>query len=161
MNNGGLAAMLYDLLRLDLSNFDVTAFPKTQALRQQQVLSLSPFDQWWLGLLEAGQLPGAGIAGHPNRAFTGDLLQHAKEKVSGLRYLSDVLLGRTLGKMGCRAFKDGARGWEFPSLSEAREAWEKRAGKWDWGEARAAQWELPFNPKPDYFATDPGWTPER
>ena len=179
MNNGGLAAMLYDLLRMDLSNFDVNAFPKTQALRQQQILSLSPFDQWWVGLLEEGKLPGVGIIGHPGRAYTYDLLQHAKEKVSGLRYLTDVLLGRTLSKRGCRAWKmrGSGRGWEFPTLVEARAAWEKKAGKWDWAVTEHEQWELPLdttNTKPNkpaqfeppeaqeaYFEGDFGWVPDR
>ena len=110
MNNGGLAAMLYDLLRMDLSGFDVTAIPKTEALTQQKIQSLSPFDQWWVGLLEEGRLPGPGIKDYPNRAYTHDLLHHAKEKVNGLRYMSDVLLGRTLAKMGCHAWKIG--GWQ-------------------------------------------------
>ena len=156
MNNGGLAAMLYDLLRMDLSTFDVNAYPKTAALRQQQILSLSPFDQWWVGLLEEGRLPGQAIIGYPNRAYTYELLQHAKEKVPSLKYLSDILLGRILGKkMGCKAWKKtgGGRGWEFPTLSEARQEWEKKAGKWDWGDDEQKQWELPLDTSEDHQKT--------
>ena len=40
IDNGGAAAMLHDLLAMDLSGFDVRAVPHTAAKAQQQVLSL-------------------------------------------------------------------------------------------------------------------------
>jgi hypothetical protein len=142
MDNGGLAAMLYDLLRYDLSNFDVLDFPRTQALKEQKIQSLEPFDQWWLNLLENGRLPGA-LHSNPRRAYTSSLLWHAKETVPGLKFMSDILLGRMLSNQGCKGFKLQGRGWEFPPLVEARQAWEMKAGKWNWNPNEVADQAVP------------------
>jgi hypothetical protein len=49
IDDGGAAAMLYDLLRLDLDGwhprYDI---PQTQALFDQKVQSLDGLDKWWL-----------------------------------------------------------------------------------------------------------------
>ena len=44
--NGGAAAMLYDLLNLDLRNFDVHAIPRTAAKANQQIFSLQSTAAW-------------------------------------------------------------------------------------------------------------------
>jgi hypothetical protein len=54
MENGGLAAMIYDLLHRDISGFDPRDVPKTQALADQHRRSLDSLDQWWLTVLERG-----------------------------------------------------------------------------------------------------------
>jgi hypothetical protein len=144
IDNGGLAAMLYDLLHLDLSSFDIFDFPRTEALIEQKVLSLEPFDQWWVGLLEEGRLPQFGnIENNPRRALTTSLLEDAKRKVAGMKYWSDVSFGRKLSKYGCTSFKEtaGPRGWEFPPLAEARAEWERKAGGWSWN-TEASEWEF-------------------
>lgn len=53
---GGLEAMLYDLLRRDLSNFDVRTPPRTAALDQQVIASLGLMEAWWMDHL-GKQLP--------------------------------------------------------------------------------------------------------
>ncbi len=45
---GGLEAMLHDLLRRDLSTFDIRAVPRTAALDQQVINSLDAMHTWWL-----------------------------------------------------------------------------------------------------------------
>jgi hypothetical protein len=52
MRNGGLAAMLDDLLARDISNFEVRRVPQTEALATQKLLSLDTLDRWWLAVLE-------------------------------------------------------------------------------------------------------------
>ena len=52
--NGGRAAFLYDMLTMDLSDFNVRAVPITDALREQQALSLTGFDAWWMEVLTRG-----------------------------------------------------------------------------------------------------------
>lgn len=44
----------YDMLTVDLSEFNVRAVPITDALRQQQALSLTGFDAWWMEVLTRG-----------------------------------------------------------------------------------------------------------
>jgi hypothetical protein len=57
MTDGGLAAMLHDLLERDISKFNPASFPRTDALADQQVRTLKGFDKWWCDALTAGELP--------------------------------------------------------------------------------------------------------
>jgi hypothetical protein len=52
--NGGLAAMLYDLLKHDISNFNFRSVPETEALSAQKQLSLESLDEWWHSVLSRG-----------------------------------------------------------------------------------------------------------
>jgi Family of unknown function (DUF5906) len=54
IRQGGLAAMLHDLLARDISGFEVRAVPQTEALTTQKLLSLDSLDRWWLAVLERG-----------------------------------------------------------------------------------------------------------
>src|SRR5262249_60170414 len=60
IDGGGAAAMLYDLLRLDLEGwhprYDI---PQTQALVDQKVQSLDGLEQWWLAKLSTAETPTA------------------------------------------------------------------------------------------------------
>jgi Family of unknown function (DUF5906) len=56
MENGGLAAMLHDLLRRDIGRFEVRNVPQTEALRVQKTLSLGSVERWWLAVLSRGYL---------------------------------------------------------------------------------------------------------
>jgi hypothetical protein len=52
METGGLAAMLHDLLRVDLSSFNHRAAPGTPELNEQKLLSLDSVHRWWLAVLD-------------------------------------------------------------------------------------------------------------
>jgi hypothetical protein len=54
MRDGGLAAMIHDLLNRDISKFEVRDVPQTAALKEQKTLSLGSLDKWWLAVLERG-----------------------------------------------------------------------------------------------------------
>lgn len=54
MENGGYAAMLHDLLRFDLTTFNVRRVPVTDGLQQQKKLSLDTNKAWWLDVLHRG-----------------------------------------------------------------------------------------------------------
>jgi hypothetical protein len=54
MTNGGLAAMIHELLNRDISDFEVRDIPQTEALAEQKTLSLDSLDKWWLAVLERG-----------------------------------------------------------------------------------------------------------
>ena len=56
MENGGLSAMLYDLLDYDLSGFEVRKVPQTSSLLEQKIQSLDPFTGWWFNKLQEGSL---------------------------------------------------------------------------------------------------------
>jgi hypothetical protein len=56
MKEGGLAAMLHELLARNISDFEVRAVPQTEALVIQKTLSLSSLERWWLAVLSRGFL---------------------------------------------------------------------------------------------------------
>jgi hypothetical protein len=56
MTNGGLAAMLDELLNRDISQFEVRDVPRTPGLDQQTLLSLPSVERWWLAVLSRGYL---------------------------------------------------------------------------------------------------------
>ncbi len=51
---GGYGAMLLELFTMDLTDFDIFAIPKTAALLDQKILSMTPAERWWYGKLEDG-----------------------------------------------------------------------------------------------------------
>jgi Mesyanzhinovviridae DNA primase len=59
LRNGGAEAMLYDLLRRDLTGFNVRDVPSTEALLDQKVLSFRGPEGWWFDVLVEGFCPGA------------------------------------------------------------------------------------------------------
>jgi len=54
MKAGGLAALIYDMLRQDISAFEVRDIPHTDALDDQKRHSLDSLDKWLLAVLERG-----------------------------------------------------------------------------------------------------------
>jgi Mesyanzhinovviridae DNA primase len=144
MEQGGIAAMMYDLLALDLGTWHPRyEVPQTQALGDQKIHSLSAEDEWWLGLLQAGDLPGPAHKNNPWLAQSQALLEHAN-KMFRMRYCTEHRLGRMLKKYGCDRNSDwrinGKRAWQFPPLKEARAAWDKKLGletAWE----STAEWE--------------------
>jgi hypothetical protein len=48
LDNGGHAAMLFDLLHQYLGDWHPRKMPEDCGLADQQALSLSPLDTWWL-----------------------------------------------------------------------------------------------------------------
>lgn len=55
-SNGGLEAMMYELLKRDLSNFNMRDVPKTDELKDQQKMSVDTIDEWLMECCEAGIL---------------------------------------------------------------------------------------------------------
>jgi hypothetical protein len=125
IENGGKAAMLHDLLALDLGSWHPRDnVPKTAALNEQQMLSLSDEDQWIFGLLEDGELPSGRYPSDTKagRVTSALLFEHARTTVPGLRNHSDHKFARLLKKWGCTKTTH-PRGWQFPPLPEMRARW--------------------------------------
>jgi hypothetical protein len=102
MQQGGLAAMIYDLLRRDISNFDPRDVPKTAALADQHRRSLDSLDRWWLTVLERGFIWRSrfGLDEFSKwRTFcTTDLLER-----SYLQWCADHRLNRSEGRVALGA----------------------------------------------------------
>jgi len=56
LSQGGFKALLHYLLSIDLTEFNVRDVPKTSALREQKLLSLSLEEQWWFERLMDGRI---------------------------------------------------------------------------------------------------------
>jgi Bifunctional DNA primase/polymerase, N-terminal/Primase C terminal 2 (PriCT-2)/Family of unknown function (DUF5906) len=144
LDNGGLEAMLFDMLSWNLGNWHPRMIYETRGLLEQKEQSLSPLEQWLEQLLQEGVLPGPGIfcRNESQRDFssTRALVDSAKERSPQLHWhLSDKQMGIFLRKHGCIPFKyrNGTletRGWKFPPFAQMRADWSKRFGGWEWQE---------------------------
>jgi hypothetical protein len=137
MAGGGIPAMVYDLLRVELGDWHPREIPdallRGGALTQQQALSLPPWEQWYLSLLLDGKLPEASNK-KPNTAYTHALLDNIKERVPRLKFdASDYSLRVFMLKMGCTKYHGSlGNGWSFAPLAIARAAWDAAYGPQGW-----------------------------
>jgi hypothetical protein len=143
IEEGGAEAMFHDLRQMDLGDWHPRDLPDRllngAALQKQQGHTLPPLEQWYLGLLHNGSLPGA-LPNRPNTAPTRRLVDDARDKFPRLRYdLSEAALRTflvdSLERIGisCAKYKNSAfNGWSFPTLAECREAWEAKYGLVTW-----------------------------
>jgi hypothetical protein len=138
MEKGGLAAMLYDLMRRKLAT-NLRVVPQTEALWEQKVLSMAPQHRWWHQVLadheewwskypvkRSGKAEGEIFVLNRN-----DVYQHYVEtlKLAGQSRISIATeLGMLLKKIIPEPFPLSVRidadtkGWGVPSLSICR-AW--------------------------------------
>jgi hypothetical protein len=131
LDNGGIEAMLWDLLRLDLAGWHPKQIYETDALLEQKQLTLHALDAWVEALLQEGVLPQASER-YPNRSLTKYLVASARKYDP---HTNDSEVPRHLEKLlKVSAFSSGsARGWKFPPLPDCRRMWETRnGGRWRW-----------------------------
>lgn len=152
IDEGGAAAMFYDLRMMDLDGWHPREIPdallNNPAMQKQKTLTLPPMEQWYLTLLHNGKLPFA-LTGRPNTTFTVNLIDDAKAKVPRLRSdltevgLRNFLMDEESIGIVCTKYRASiGNGWSFPPLPECREAWCRRYGpvKWD---TDSADWAKP------------------
>jgi Family of unknown function (DUF5906)/Primase C terminal 2 (PriCT-2) len=138
MMNGGLAAMLKALQRVELGDWHPRKVVLTQALQEQKERSLTPIATWWEEFLQRGILPNV-VPATSNRVAAGILLHLARENSTRPTDINPTALGRFLKGWKCVKIhqKDG-NSWDFPELKELREGWENKYGRWNWSEKRDA-----------------------
>lgn len=152
---GGLEALLHHLMTVDLSGFQVRDVPKTDALQEQKLLSLSPEEEWWYQKLLEGRL----IQSHEGwereirkDELVNDYVYYAERFRVSYRG-NGTALGRFLRQV-CPRITDiqkmaaweetSADGWtkkvqrrayfyQLPDLATARAKWDELYGaeKWD------------------------------
>jgi hypothetical protein len=149
----GRKNFLHFLLTMDIRDFDVRAVPKTEALRDQKLLSLSTEHEWLYQKLQEGRW----LRDHTNwnaPIFKEDLLDdylRYAQKIGVQRRATATALGRFLcsvmppgyprSRQHTRQYanSDGVRmterayAYEFPPLAECRAHWDKNmAGPYPW-----------------------------
>jgi hypothetical protein len=111
MEDGGYAAMLHDLLKYDLGDYDIRHVPGTAALDEQKKLSLSHENQWWLDVLSRGYVYRSrfGLESYfgqwhdlvSTEVLYDSYLDYAKAR--NIRYpVAKETIGRFMGAMGCK-----------------------------------------------------------
>jgi hypothetical protein len=103
MENGGLAAMIWDMLHRDISGFEVRDAPNTAALTDQKLHSLDTLHKWWLAVLERGFLwkarHGATVFTEWSEFYTTELLFRSYLQWCSENRISYLMSRAQLGKM--------------------------------------------------------------
>lgn len=150
MQDGGYAGFLHDMLKRDISEFEPSNPPSTQALAEQKMMSLKPVDQFWLSLLREGNQglvdlhvltnhetdweSGYIILNMRQRQelvkMFGEFVETKRLKGSGTNPTHKALVTSGRLAIGLDKGKDkrGDVEWHIPSLAEARECFERYIG---------------------------------
>lgn len=146
IGNGGVEAMVHDLLAMDLSGFNVRAKPDTKELMEQKVQSLGHIQRWWYECLCSGELSMDGD--WPEFITTDYAIEEIWEMAGSRGYkkpaANDVV--QALKKLCPSASKaqkksDGLcrkRGFSLPPLDQARAEFDAYIGG-------AVKWDVPQN----------------
>jgi hypothetical protein len=106
MQSGGLAAMIYDLRSMDISEFRVTKFPITAALDDQKTRSMKSHEAWLASVLQRGYVwrsrHGASVFMKWSEITSTELLYQ-----SYLQHCGDVREQRPIGKEAIGTFLNG------------------------------------------------------
>ena len=141
MDNGGREALLHYLLNFDLSQVDLRTVPKTAALLDQQIESMTPEQAWWFQTLMKGVLPPKphGV-NEPRVCQKDDLFERyiLHTRIQGVRHRSiEVKLGMFLRKQLGAELKDTRpvvgtqrfRCYELPPLTDCRRLFAESLGQ--------------------------------
>lgn len=132
MERGGYSLLLRYLLDFDLNQVNVNQAPKTEALFDQKVLSLTGFPQFWLECLIEGKIINLDFGAEWPESIIKKQLQNAyvrylhEHNIRG-RIITDRSLGRELKKClsslkDTKITQDGyeLHAYKFPPLEQAR-----------------------------------------
>ena len=144
MDNGGLEALLQDLLSVDLKGWHPRdSVPQTVALAEQKAETLHGFKRVFFDLLVAGRMPidfeCYDFQQGDYKIRTAILEQYAKQQLNRQR-VTVTEVGRLLSDLGFQKCRGNFRGYRLPSLSEARDMWSAKMFDVAWDEAM--QWEF-------------------
>lgn len=166
LDSGGREALLHLLMKYDLSEYNVRAVPRTEALREQKLLSLNVLEEWWFQKLDEGCTLREGeewLTEVPTHQLVDDYVEHAR-RFNVSRRGNQTALGKFLQRV-CPQLSThrrrvevetlSAEGWstkkmryvrfyQLPELEEARARWVKLYGEEEWETVEKAQTELPM-----------------
>lgn len=141
MDEGGLAAMLHDLLAMDLAGWHPARnVPQTRALADQKLHSLDPASKFWMEVLERGSVglieEAEWLAGPITLKDERQRLIEEydtflkRNRVFAAKATNKALTaaGKALGLEAVKLDRNNGRGWVLPPLAEARALFERRIG---------------------------------
>jgi hypothetical protein len=143
MENGGRAALLYYLLNLDITDVNLRSIPRTSALLDQKLASLTPEQGWWLDILQAGQLPrGVGGGRCPKSAIFDSYTRHARDAGAKRRAI-ETRLGIFLERYA-PGLRRERTDYVFPDLKSCRDTFGRRIEQnFAWSDPDAV-WDPPI-----------------
>src|SRR5262249_4001389 len=125
LDKGGYAAMLHDLLNMDLGDWH----PRNMVpdgKRAEQVASAKPQIQWLAGYLDAGYLAEQTVGSHGHTVNAGMFYEYARKNVRGLADWSDYRLAKFLDEWGVEQKRSNGSKRVFPPLLEMRQRFRER-----------------------------------
>lgn len=135
IENGGVEAMVHDLLAINLSDFNVRNKPNTKELVEQKIHSLDPIQRWWHDGLYNGAFGDSDK--WPEFISTLDAIAGIIEVNGGRIHKkpSALIISQALHKL-CPSAKNHQmqshlsrhRGYLLPPLQQARTEFEKYIG---------------------------------
>jgi hypothetical protein len=140
MESGGYAAMMHELLELDISAFRHRDVPQTEGLRRQKLLTLKPDEQFYYEGLKEGFFEGCSMHWE-SFVVTKELHAAYLKNERGYRPISLESFGEFLKRVSAsegtrkRTKAVNGRGYELGSLADARadfEAYLRMPGGIDW-----------------------------
>ena len=138
LDGDGLSHMLHDLLKLPLAGWHPRQIIQTPGLQKQKAMSLGAVAAWWENILQNGTVPAAFE--NISCARASDLLDDLVAYSGHVRDANGTALGRFLIGAGCeRLHRREGNFWQFPTLLNARLAWERKMGGWPW-QAKIDDW---------------------
>lgn len=133
IEQGGTAAMMHDLLAMDLLGFNVRAKPNTAALVEQKLLSLGPVERWWYNELSQGGVDDGWLEFRSTTGIIEVVMEFSGGKV--FRKPSPVEVVATMKRLCPSAVNkqqkdrfERHRGLGFPGLEQARREFEQYIG---------------------------------
>lgn len=126
---GGLAAMLHDLLALDLKGWHPEhARPDTDELARQKIASLNAIERTFFDCLTIGQLPEGEVVGGgsmllPTKALTEEVRRATRRTDVTHNAVADLLGDRGFGFE--KRSNQRPRGYVIPPLPAARARWDE------------------------------------
>lgn len=151
---GGLPAMMYDLMNMELGDFNpIWSMPRTTELDKQIFMGIRNWDRVVYEFLQAGFFPGK-----PNlRVGASDLLEYIQRTFPVAKSIKDYkLYTDSLEKAGVTKKRTGTGYmYIFPSLPVARAKWQERNGRppeeWALNEDGSEAWNFRTDSKePEY-----------
>jgi hypothetical protein len=140
LRGGGLAAMLYDLMAMQLGGWHPRhSIPQTDALRAQQVESLDGFEAFVFDMLSTDGFPMVTILSAGGEfVATGELREAAADWLkshSGNRQLTNQKIAGLMKSLGAKRYRRGGGGYNgflLPGLALMRANWDVLHFPWAW-----------------------------
>jgi hypothetical protein len=149
MNSGGLAAMLHELLTMDLGDWHPRKnIPDTAARNEQKQGALRGFDAVLLDWLRSGLFPARVHGDGKISVTTIGVFNYLQEKYKReditLHQIGLLFNDLEFGKLR----RGGSRGYLVPRLADARAAWNEKRPPVTWDDT--AEWQSMVDQGPRY-----------